>query len=92
MSKRVLTTESGAPVADNQNSASAGIGGPLLLQDQHLLEKLARFNRAGGGGDFRMGAAENDGKNLQGVGRVIDHEQAQALEVAVKAGGVFDGL
>ncbi len=45
MAKRVLTTESGAPVADNQNSASAGLGGPLLLQDQHLLEKLARFNR-----------------------------------------------
>ncbi|MFJ8650078.1 catalase [Streptomyces sp. NPDC093546] len=45
MSKRVLTTESGAPVADNQNSATAGVGGPLLLQDQHLLEKLARFNR-----------------------------------------------
>ncbi|MGQ4421058.1 catalase, partial [Streptomyces sp. SAS_269] len=50
MSKRVLTTrtlttESGAPVADNQNSTSAGVGGPLLLQDQHLLEKLARFNR-----------------------------------------------
>ncbi|MEU7423672.1 catalase [Streptomyces sp. NPDC040750] len=45
MSKRVLTTESGAPVADNQNSASAGVGGPLLIQDQHLLEKLARFNR-----------------------------------------------
>ncbi|MEV0204000.1 catalase [Streptomyces sp. NPDC050788] len=45
MSQRVLTTESGAPVADNQNSASAGPGGPLLLQDQHLLEKLARFNR-----------------------------------------------
>ncbi|MEU2742110.1 catalase [Streptomyces sp. NPDC007095] len=45
MSKRVLTTESGAPVADNQNSATAGAGGPLLLQDQHLLEKLARFNR-----------------------------------------------
>ncbi|KQX56973.1 MULTISPECIES: catalase [unclassified Streptomyces] len=45
MSKRVLTTESGAPVADNQNSATAGVGGPILLQDQHLLEKLARFNR-----------------------------------------------
>ncbi|MEV5320123.1 catalase [Streptomyces sp. NPDC052687] len=45
MSKRVLTTESGAPVADNQNSASAGVGGPLLIQDQQLLEKLARFNR-----------------------------------------------
>lgn len=45
MTQRVLTTESGAPVADNQNSATAGPGGPLLLQDQHLLEKLARFNR-----------------------------------------------
>ncbi|AEW97135.1 MULTISPECIES: catalase [Streptomycetaceae] len=45
MPKPTLTTESGAPVADNQNSATAGIGGPLLLQDQHLLEKLARFNR-----------------------------------------------
>ncbi|GGY98237.1 catalase [Streptomyces nitrosporeus] len=45
MSQRVLTTESGAPVADNQNSATAGPGGPILLQDQHLLEKLARFNR-----------------------------------------------
>ncbi|MFE4590767.1 catalase [Streptomyces laurentii] len=45
MSQRVLTTESGAPVADNQNSATAGVGGPILLQDQHLLEKLARFNR-----------------------------------------------
>lgn len=45
MSKRVLTTESGAPVADDQNSAAAGVGGPLLLQDQHLLEKLARFKR-----------------------------------------------
>jgi catalase len=43
--RKTLTTESGAPVADNQNSASAGAGGPLLLQDQHLLEKLARFNR-----------------------------------------------
>jgi len=43
--RRILTTESGAPVADNQNSQTAGPGGPVLLQDQHLLEKLARFNR-----------------------------------------------
>jgi catalase len=42
---RTLRTESGAPVADNQHSQSAGPRGPLLLQDQHLLEKLARFNR-----------------------------------------------
>lgn len=43
--RRVLTTESGAPVADNQNSQTAGPSGPTLLQDQHLIEKLARFNR-----------------------------------------------
>ncbi|MCZ7525843.1 MAG: catalase [Acidimicrobiia bacterium] len=41
----MLTTESGAPVADNQNSQTAGPSGPVLLQDQHLIEKLARFNR-----------------------------------------------
>ncbi|MEV4437977.1 catalase [Streptomyces sp. NPDC049577] len=40
-----LTTESGAPVADNQNSETAGLGGPVLIQDQLLLEKLAHFNR-----------------------------------------------
>ncbi|MEH6379320.1 catalase [Streptomyces sp. KLMMK] len=40
-----LTTESGAPVADNQNSETAGAGGPVLIQDQSLLEKLAHFNR-----------------------------------------------
>jgi len=40
-----LTTGNGAPVADNQNSLSAGARGPLLLQDYHLIEKLAQFNR-----------------------------------------------
>lgn len=40
-----LTTEAGAPVYDNQHSQTAGAGGPVLLQDHHLLEKLARFNR-----------------------------------------------
>ncbi len=43
--RRILTTESGALVADNQNSQTAGADGPVLLQDQHLIEKLARFNR-----------------------------------------------
>lgn len=41
----LLTTASGAPVADNQNSRSAGPRGPLLLDDFHLVEKLAHFNR-----------------------------------------------
>jgi catalase len=40
-----LTTASGIPVADNQNSLTAGPRGPVLLQDFHLLEKLAHFNR-----------------------------------------------
>ncbi|RMI40175.1 catalase [Streptomyces triticirhizae] len=40
-----LTTEAGAPVADNQHSQVAGVGGPVLIQDQHLIEKLAHFNR-----------------------------------------------
>ncbi|XAH25824.1 catalase [Xylophilus sp. GW821-FHT01B05] len=40
-----LTTASGIPVADNQNSQSAGPRGPVLLQDFHLIEKLQHFNR-----------------------------------------------
>ncbi len=31
--QKTLTTESGAPVADNQNSLTAGPRGPLLVQD-----------------------------------------------------------
>lgn len=45
MSDPTLTTASGIPVADNQNSISAGPRGPLLLQDFHLIEKLQHFNR-----------------------------------------------
>ena len=40
-----LTTESGAPVADNRKSQTAGPAGPALLTDQHLITKPARFNR-----------------------------------------------
>lgn len=40
-----LTTASGIPVADNQNSITAGAHGPVLLQDFHLIEKLQHFNR-----------------------------------------------
>lgn len=41
----VMTTTAGAPVADNQNSVTAGARGPVLLQDYQLLEKLAHQNR-----------------------------------------------
>ena len=40
-----LTTASGIPVDDNQNSITAGPRGPVLLQDFHLIEKLQHFNR-----------------------------------------------
>lgn len=40
-----LTSVTGAPVADNQNSLTAGPRGPMLLQDVWYLEKLAHFDR-----------------------------------------------
>ena len=43
--KKKLTTNAGAPVADNQNIMTAGRKGPALLQDIWFLEKLASFDR-----------------------------------------------
>jgi catalase len=40
-----LTSNFGAPVPDDQNSLTAGNPGPVLMQDVHLLEKLAHFDR-----------------------------------------------
>jgi catalase len=40
-----LTTNSGAPVGDNQNSKTIGQNGQVLLEDIHLIEKLAAFDR-----------------------------------------------
>ena len=40
-----LTMGNGAPVADNQNSLTAGPRGPLLSQDLWLNEKLGDFVR-----------------------------------------------
>ena len=40
-----LTTNFGAPVANNQDSLTAGKRGPMLLQDVWYLEKLANFDR-----------------------------------------------
>ena len=40
-----LTTASGQPYTDNEDSQSAGARGPLLLQDYILHEKMAHFNR-----------------------------------------------
>lgn len=43
--RKTLTSGNGAPVGDNQNSLTAGQRGPVLIQDYHLIEKLAHFNR-----------------------------------------------
>ena len=45
MTEKRLTTNFGSPVDDDQNSKIAGNPGPILLQDIHLLEKLAHFDR-----------------------------------------------
>ncbi|MFH1888080.1 MAG: catalase [Pseudomonadota bacterium] len=66
--KKRLTTAFGIPVADDQNSMTAGPRGPVLMQDVHLLEKLGHFDReripervvhakgAGAGGYFEVTA------------------------------------
>ena len=41
----ILTTAFGRPVENNQNSLTAGPRGPMLMQDYHLIEKMAHFNR-----------------------------------------------
>lgn len=41
----IMTTAAGVPVADNQNSLTAGPRGPVLMSDYQLMEKMAHFNR-----------------------------------------------
>merc|ERR1712226_1307760 len=43
--KQLITTSTGAPFDDNQNSLTVGPNGPILLQDFNLLDKLAHFAR-----------------------------------------------
>ena len=45
MDEKFLTNEVGAPVTDNTNSLTAGERGPVLLEDNWLIEKLAHFDR-----------------------------------------------
>lgn len=45
MDRKILTTNQGTPVNDNQSSLTAGRRGNVLLQDVHLIEKLAHFDR-----------------------------------------------
>jgi len=45
MSKVTLTTSTGAPIADDNNSISAGERGSLTFDNHYAFEKLAHFNR-----------------------------------------------
>ncbi|WP_457665856.1 catalase [Thiolapillus sp.] len=45
MSKHILTTATGSPVADDDNSISVGERGPLTFDNHYTFEKLAHFNR-----------------------------------------------
>src|SRR5262249_61434482 len=42
---RKLTTASGRPYVENENTMTVGPRGPMLLQDYILHEKMAHFNR-----------------------------------------------
>ncbi|XP_021675148.2 catalase isozyme 2 [Hevea brasiliensis] len=39
------TTDAGAPVWNNNSSMTVGTRGPILLEDYHMIEKLANFTR-----------------------------------------------
>jgi catalase len=86
-SKKKLTNNVGAPVADNQNVLTAGKRGPMLLQDRWYLEKLAHFDReviperrmhAKGSGAFGTFTVTHDitkytkAKVFSGVGKATD--------------------
>ncbi len=43
--ERKLTTASGRPYVENDNTMTVGPRGPVLLQDYILHEKMAHFNR-----------------------------------------------
>jgi catalase len=42
---KVMTTDVGRPVGDNQNSLTMGPRGPIVFDDYLLFEKMAHFNR-----------------------------------------------
>ena len=41
----ITTTDAGIPAPSDEYSLSIGPGGPLLLQDHYLIQKMAHFNR-----------------------------------------------
>jgi catalase len=69
MTRKKLTTASGRPYSEKQNSMTVGPRGPVLLQDYYLHEQMAHFNReripervvhANGSGAFGTFKVTND--------------------------------
>ena len=67
------TTNAGVPVQSDEHSLTLGPSGPILLQDQYLIEKMAQFNRervpervvhAKGGGAYGFFQVTNDVSEL----------------------------
>jgi catalase len=74
---QTITTNAGAPVGDNQHSKTIGNNGQVLLEDIHLIEKLAAFDReripervvhARGAGAFGEFVAASDFSDLTMAG------------------------
>lgn len=85
--KTILTSANGAPIADDNNSISAGERGSLTFENWRLMEKLAHFNReripervvhargTGAYGSFTLSKDLSDktiAKFLQGSGNKTD--------------------
>jgi len=67
--RNITTTDAGTPAPSDEFSQSVGAGGPLLLQDHYLIQKMAQFNRervpervvhAKGGGAYGVFTATAD--------------------------------
>lgn len=94
-----LTRDTGAPVGDNQNSQTAGPDGGVLLQDAHLIEKLARFDReripervvhARGTGAF--GEFESYGNQSDLTRASLFNKKGKKTPVFVRFSSVIHGL
>ena len=99
--RKILTTESGAPVADNQHSQTAGPNGPVLMQDHHLIEKLARFEReripervvhAKGSGAFGTFEVTKDVSRYTKARFLCESRQAHGSPPALLDGGGREGF
>jgi catalase len=43
--EKITTTDAGIPASSDEFSLTVGPGGPILLQDHYLIQKMAQFNR-----------------------------------------------